>query len=994
VGRISRRDFIHAGCATGAVSLVPNRAKAWTPGAALAATGKKAQVNLNIFGSQFDFPFVNMVRTFSAFSSRGAGAPTQDAFPFLNADGYPTGLPSGTGHWECFGSIYYPGGYATFTGSVSGNVLTVSGPLTGDPLAIGRTIRGKGITAGTRIVSGGGTTWQLNHSMSATGSIAITATIPWVIDWTGKADVHLGVGGNGLVTVTTVSISANRIEYHLQPYPGAVVNGSLSGNTLAVASFVSGSSIPTRGALGALVTGPGMPPYTCLQDRGNGGGIGNYTIIEPAGGSPRTVSYSASGQYTIGACVFGTTINSGVSIFAITTTPSNIRVYRQDQESLLATQLCAPHFISYYSQYGRIRFLNWMQTNGNMQAQWIQRPGTTNFSWTQNNVIPALYGGVATKVAKNEYSSAGAISYTDASGVTQSNPSSWTDGMMLQTSITKLPFAWDGTGTISGNTLTVVSSNSGALAIGLQVLPYGDNNPFTAATITANLGGGQWTINGRTQTIASATVMYGTVAVTGFTNANPAKVTAINHGYSTGDVIFFPLVQTMGGSIASNLNFGISSGLLAKTNYTITVIDPNNFTLNGVDSTTWGTYTGGGTVTYQLRFKSGLLPYKTAIAQYMQSLTPDTLGRLMGTGFAVNQSLITLVYSASLDVLILQPPDAIGRGVPIETACQVAKECGVDAWISVPMQATDNFVTQMATTIKSNLPSQKWCFELANEVWNTAPGFSQSNYAQFMPFAQFPGVFTNSSQGMYEWYGYRFYQMAKLINAVYSGPDHAKCVRIFGFKTDDAVAAPTFNDFRLKSPHTGLPAFPITLADELCCATYIGGDFNLQTDAAKAIGNYQQGVLTSNAALVTSALNDADAAFFTYYSYITPYWTYYKNLAATFSVKLSAYEGGFSVVPNIWWGGDNKPTSPSSYLGIAFNSLDQLNLWTAYQASSQYGASYTQFLNLWKSLTGICSSQYQSTGLEPTPGSMWSMRNNIFGPTNPGESSFNAYSAS
>jgi hypothetical protein len=930
---ISRRDFIHAGCTAGGVALISNPARGWNQGTA-PPIGKKGHVNLNIFSSEYDFPFINMAPTYSRFFASGSGHPTQDVFPFFNADNYPTGIPKGADHYSAFGSLYYPGGYATFTGTISSETtLTVTSAITGDPLAIGRTVRGTGVLAGTRILSGSGTVWTLSRAATNGSGVSITASIPWVIDWVGNAAVTLGIGGNGLVTSTAVNISANRIEYHLQPYGGAVVIGSLSGSTLSVTSFVSGRAIPARGALGALVLGVGMPPYTCLQDTGGGGGTGNYTLINPSSGAARTLSYTTSAQqYTIGACVFGTTINSTITITSIRTTPSAIRVYRQDQESLLnAGQLCAPHFISYYGQYGRIRFLNWMQTNGNMQAQWIQRPGVTNFSWQQNNLIPPLYGGQATK-SKNDYSAPNAISYTDSGGVVQSNPTSWTDGMMLQTSITTVP--------------TMVS-------------------------------------------------------ITGFSNANPAKVTAPSHGFTTGDVVFFTNGGIVGGSINSNLNSGLSNGLLAKCFYTITVLDANNFTLNGVDSTSWGTYVSGGSVGWQIRFKSGSLPYKQAVAQTYQAFFDGSTPAFVPN---VNQSLITLVYSADLDVLALQPPDNLGRGVPIEIACQICNECGADAWISVPILATDNFVTQMATTIKANLnPSQKWCFELANEVWNTAPGFWQSFYAQFVSFAQYPGGFTsNAVQGMYEWYGYRFGQMATLINAVYSASDHSRCVRILGFKTDDGVAAPFANTWRTTAPTINPPSIPASFANEFCCATYLGntapgggsGDFASPSDSAKAIGNYQQGILTSNPSLVTSALNAVDTAFNSYTSNATAYYTAYRRLAATYGVQLSAYEGGFSVVPSLWYGGSGKPISPMSYLGIPFNNLDQLNLWTAYQTSSQYGVSYTAFLNLWKSLGGTYSAQYQSTGLTPDPGSMSAMRYNIFGPTNPGEVSFNAYNAS
>lgn len=70
--------------------------------------------------------------------------------------------------------------------------------------------------------------------------------------------------------------------------------------------------------------------------------------------------------------------------------------------------------------------------------------------------------------------------------------------------------------------------------------------------------------------------------VTSVTNANPCVVTAPAHGLQTGNNIFIYGAQGM-----KELN---SSG------YTITVINTNTFSLDGIDSTTFGVYTGGAAV--------------------------------------------------------------------------------------------------------------------------------------------------------------------------------------------------------------------------------------------------------------------------------------------------------------------------------------------------------------------------------------------------------------
>lgn len=70
--------------------------------------------------------------------------------------------------------------------------------------------------------------------------------------------------------------------------------------------------------------------------------------------------------------------------------------------------------------------------------------------------------------------------------------------------------------------------------------------------------------------------------VSAITQANPANVTAVSHGLSTGDIVYLYNVEGM-----TEVN-GIQ--------YAVTVADENNFTLNGVDSSAFSAYTVGGGV--------------------------------------------------------------------------------------------------------------------------------------------------------------------------------------------------------------------------------------------------------------------------------------------------------------------------------------------------------------------------------------------------------------
>ncbi|MBT4876358.1 MAG: hypothetical protein HON48_14275 [Desulfobacula sp.] len=71
--------------------------------------------------------------------------------------------------------------------------------------------------------------------------------------------------------------------------------------------------------------------------------------------------------------------------------------------------------------------------------------------------------------------------------------------------------------------------------------------------------------------------------ITAATNANPCKITAVGHGRATGDPA---MITSVGGMTEINDKI-----------FTITVVDADNFTLDGVDSTAFAAYSSGGSAT-------------------------------------------------------------------------------------------------------------------------------------------------------------------------------------------------------------------------------------------------------------------------------------------------------------------------------------------------------------------------------------------------------------
>jgi hypothetical protein len=101
-------------------------------------------------------------------------------------------------------------------------------------------------------------------------------------------------------------------------------------------------------------------------------------------------------------------------------------------------------------------------------------------------------------------------------------------------------------------------------------------------------------------------------------SGNPLQITAPSHGFSTGNRVQF---DTIGGTIELN-----ESG-----KYQITVLDSNNFTLDGTDSDDFSDYTGGGRTWRDSKFYryvmfDRLVPVKAGVDYSWIGLYPTTTG--------------------------------------------------------------------------------------------------------------------------------------------------------------------------------------------------------------------------------------------------------------------------------------------------------------------------------------------------------------------------------
>lgn len=119
-------------------------------------------------------------------------------------------------------------------------------------------------------------------------------------------------------------------------------------------------------------------------------------------------------------------------------------------------------------------------------------------------------------------------------------------------------------------------SNCGKTGSGV---PFEKTTHNGQACGVADLNGLMWEVS------IGMTCIATTKAITGATQANPCVLTVTGHGLTTGRIIH--VVSVVVGMTQLNDNL-----------YTVTVIDPNTISLDGVDSTGFTAYDSGGSIAY------------------------------------------------------------------------------------------------------------------------------------------------------------------------------------------------------------------------------------------------------------------------------------------------------------------------------------------------------------------------------------------------------------
>lgn len=227
---------------------------------------------------------------------------------------------------------------------------------------------------------------------------------------------------------------------------------------------------------------------------------------------------------------------------------------------------------------------------------------------------------------------------------------------------------------------------------------------------------------------------------------------------------------------------------------------------------------------------------------------------------------------------------ATTSGVSEELMIDLCNWLNADPWFTVPHDADDEYVRNMARLVKLRLrPDVKIHIEHANEVWNS--NFQSNRYAAARGAQMFPAV--PSWQQASAWHGFRSNQIFSIFADVF-GPGQRQRLQ---FKLGTFVLIPSLTRMALQQvTHRPLS---IAITTYFCDESTMGGASAAMTKTtselvqlcnAEADGPIQQGIRE------------------------------HLDLARTLGLSVDSYEGGPSLVQyNVMFGGYARPGTAELY---------------------------------------------------------------------------------
>jgi hypothetical protein len=291
--------------------------------------------------------------------------------------------------------------------------------------------------------------------------------------------------------------------------------------------------------------------------------------------------------------------------------------------------------------------------------------------------------------------------------------------------------------------------------------PYGETTGVNQYSLSAVKGMPVASTQGEIVTcrIGSGMTRTGAKTVTAVTNSNPGRVTAVGHGFVTGDVIIHQF----------------ATGVMPKLNLvpcTVTVIDNDTYSI-GVNTTTFGSFTGAAKATQFVTLNvgsRGALPVTFPM--------PGTPASYYGDGYMAKGDYKTFIF----DKTIAAQTDGAGNyvygvwmfndvgannghagGVPLEICTALVNEVNamrpaqtVNMWMNIPhlglcsmdpdysvgsswgIQAV-NVVLNGANGFAGLTSPAQLFIEYSNETWNSGgSAFSQTYYLAYRGSLRWP----------------------------------------------------------------------------------------------------------------------------------------------------------------------------------------------------------------------------------------------------------------
>ncbi|MFM2057523.1 MAG: hypothetical protein RLY71_1908 [Pseudomonadota bacterium] len=288
---------------------------------------------------------------------------------------------------------------------------------------------------------------------------------------------------------------------------------------------------------------------------------------------------------------------------------------------------------------------------------------------------------------------------------------------------------------------------------------------------------------------------------------------------------------------------------------------------------------------------------------------------------------------------------------PAENLVAMGNTLHRNVWINIPLKASDDYVTQLASLVHSQLtPDLKVYVEYGNEIWNTA--FAGGNWVEAQGVARWPFAASTAYEKRLQWQGVRTAQVCDIWKSVW-GSDAGRLSCVAGVQPGNSWSASLVLDCPLYVNETGAaPCF--SRMNAIAVAPYFGGmigQSNHTTDLGKWVLDadgglnrlfteiFSGGQFTDSPAggAIASAQRALDLSVTT---------------ARDRGLQTVNYEGGQHLVG----------------IGPMVNNPAIVNLFSNANRDSRMGTAYTQYLTMLKGSGVSLFNQWTSVGTYSTFG--------------------------